>query len=57
MKYWDDFTSGGDGSEVLRQNGKGITKEIKEVDEGKEEMMGFLRTRTLLACSTLLLLL
>merc|ERR1712002_885252 len=24
VKYWDDFTSGGDGSTVLKQNGKGI---------------------------------
>lgn len=26
VKYWDDFTSGGDGSTVLLQNGKGIKK-------------------------------
>jgi len=26
VKYWDDFTSGGDGSTVLMQNGKGIKK-------------------------------
>jgi len=26
VKYWDDFTSGGDGSTVLKQNGKGIKK-------------------------------
>ena len=37
------------------QNSKRLESMQKE--EGKEEMMGFLRTRTLLACSTLLLLL
>jgi len=26
VKYWDDFTSGGDGKAVLEQNGKGIKK-------------------------------
>eukprot|EP00091_Calanus_sinicus_P025303 TRINITY_DN9581_c0_g1_i3.p1 TRINITY_DN9581_c0_g1~~TRINITY_DN9581_c0_g1_i3.p1 ORF type:complete len:156 (-),score=65.23 TRINITY_DN9581_c0_g1_i3:2-469(-) len=26
VKYWDDFTSGGDGKAVLDQNGKGIKK-------------------------------
>merc|ERR1719309_1498537 len=32
-KYWDDFTSGGDGSTVLKQNGKGI-KTISEKPDG-----------------------
>merc|ERR1719309_1522687 len=33
VKYWDDFTSGGDGSTVLKQNGKGI-KTISEKPDG-----------------------
>jgi len=33
VKYWDDFTSGGDGSTVLKQNGKGI-KTISEKTDG-----------------------
>jgi len=33
VKYWDDFTSGGDGSTVLKQNGKGI-KTIQEKPDG-----------------------
>merc|ERR1711936_964002 len=42
VKYWDDFTGGGDGAEVLSQNGRGITKEIKEADGtsgGEEEVV------------------
>ena len=28
VKYWDEFQGGGDGAKVLKENGKGITKEI-----------------------------
>merc|ERR1711874_930203 len=27
MKYWDDFTSGGDGAKVLAEQGKGINED------------------------------
>merc|ERR1712236_71321 len=36
VKYWDDFTSGGDGSNVLAENGPGIQKMPKNA-EGAEE--------------------
>merc|ERR1712055_1207526 len=39
VKYWDDFTSGGDGSTVLKQNGKGI-KTISEKPDGDGEEGG-----------------
>merc|ERR1712230_247268 len=32
VKYWDDFTSGGDGSKVLSENGKGIEKANTEAE-------------------------
>merc|ERR1719348_69179 len=35
VKYWDDFTSGGDGSTVLEQNGKGIKKLQDKGDAGE----------------------
>merc|ERR1712002_181805 len=36
VKYWDDFTSGGDGSNVLAENGPGIQKMPKNA-EGAED--------------------
>merc|ERR1719427_1360523 len=33
VKYWDDFSAGGNGEQVLKQNGKGI-KTISEKPEG-----------------------
>ena len=35
MKYWDDFTSGGDGSKVLAEQGAGINEE-DPVDGGED---------------------
>merc|ERR1739845_24902 len=32
VKYWDDFTSGGDGSKVLQENGQGIEKANTEAE-------------------------
>merc|ERR1712236_132343 len=37
VKYWDDFTSGGDGSNVLAENGPGIQKMPKNAEGGAEE--------------------
>merc|ERR1712029_492461 len=37
VKYWDDFTSGGDGSNVLAENGPGIQKLPKNAEAGAEE--------------------
>merc|ERR1711915_433365 len=37
VKYWDDFTSGGDGSNVLAENGPGIQKMPKNAEAGAEE--------------------
>ena len=34
MKYWDDFTSGGDGTSVLEEHGRGI-----EADSGESEII------------------
>merc|ERR1712243_248985 len=39
VKYWDDFTSGGDGSTVLEQNGKGI-KKLQDKGDAEEEGAG-----------------
>merc|ERR1719309_319219 len=36
VKYWDDFTSGGDGSNVLAENGPGIQKMPKNAEGGEE---------------------
>merc|ERR1711970_313374 len=36
VKYWDDFTSGGDGSNVLAENGPGIQKVPKNAEGGEE---------------------
>ncbi len=36
MKYWDDFTSGGTGEEVLKETGMGI-EEPDAVDAGNNE--------------------
>ena len=36
MKYWDDFTSGGTGEEVLKETGMGI-EEPDAVDAKNEE--------------------
>ena len=34
VKYWDDFTSGGDGAKVLAEQGKGINED-EPVDGGE----------------------
>ena len=35
VKYWDDFSSGGNGEVVLKENGKGIESEgdVKDMNE------------------------
>merc|ERR1712215_480464 len=37
VKYWDDFTSGGDGSNVLAENGPGIQKMPKNAEGAETE--------------------
>jgi len=37
VKYWDEFTSGGDGKKVLQENGVGIQKSTSEGSDAEEE--------------------
>merc|ERR1711936_1340183 len=37
VKYWDDFTSGGDGSKVLAEQGKGIDADAADASEPTDD--------------------
>ena len=58
VKYWDDFTSGGDGAKVLAEQGKGINED-EPVDGGENPNLNptfaFLQQLILLQMETILL--